>query len=104
MGNTFKIIYFGCLLLNIIGILAILIALICYILFHNVSSFNQYYNQEQYIPLKKITSLAILVLFIWNIVIWAKKDKSVGRIIALLFMNWIYSPFYSYRVIKNKWI
>lgn len=82
-----------------------LIALILAIL--QMVLFGIGYSQDELQTILKIRfnlTFFILIFIIWNIVIWAKKDKKIGRLLALFFLPGIYTLFYYRIVIKNKYL
>ena len=45
-----------------------------------------------------------VAFWIWNIVIWSKRDKKIGRFFALFFLPGLYTLFYYRIVLKNNWL
>lgn len=45
-----------------------------------------------------------IAFWIWNIVIWSKRDKEIRRFFALFFLPGLYTLFYYRRVLKNSWL
>jgi hypothetical protein len=45
-----------------------------------------------------------IAFWIWNIVIWSKRDKKIGQFFALFFLPGLYTMFYYRRVLKNNWL
>lgn len=62
-----------------------------------------WYDGEQVIILRFLGVLPILPFWIWNLVICYKKDPT-ARIFLLFFLNGLYTPFYSRRVLTNNWV
>jgi len=46
----------------------------------------------------------VLIFWIWNIIIWSKRDKKIGRFFALFFLPGLYTLFYYRHVLRNNWV
>lgn len=68
------------------------------------NSILDFYVTENVLTLRFILSLPVYYIWIYLIVIWAKKDKNVGRFFLLFFLIGIYTLFYFKRALKNDWI
>jgi hypothetical protein len=49
-------------------------------------------------------SISVIAFGIYNIIIWSKFDKHLGRFFALFFLLGLYTPFYFKKAIKNGWV
>jgi hypothetical protein len=49
-----------------------------------------------------IMNLYIFIFWVWNIVIWAKRDKNIFRFLALIFLNGLYLFIYYPKVVNNN--
>jgi hypothetical protein len=67
---------------------------------------NNYSDEIQFtfINFRLGITIIVMIFWIWNIVIWFKRDKKVGRFFALFFLNGFYTLYYYRLVIKNNWI
>lgn len=63
-----------------------------------------FYNSRPIEVVISFLSIPLLAFLIYNISIWSKKDKRTGTLIALLFLNMIYVPFYFRNALKNGWV
>ena len=93
-----KLIYHGLFILNIL----VFILAILYFAF----AWNGY-SREDLEPLnlwRMNLAYFIFVFLIWDFVIWTKRDKKVGRFLALFFLPGIYTLFYYRIVLKNNWL
>jgi len=59
---------------------------------------------ETFIQIRMVLTIPILILWIYNLIVWSKKDKSIGRFLLLFFLNGLYNPFYFRRILKNNWL
>jgi hypothetical protein len=46
----------------------------------------------------------VIALWIWDIIIWSKKDKKVSHFLGLFFLNGLYTLYYYRLVLKNNWL
>ncbi len=67
-------------------------------------SIKSYILSENFSNIKTVLSLLVLTFWIYNLVIWSKHDKKIGRFLMLFFLIGIYTPFYYLIALKNKWI
>jgi hypothetical protein len=61
-------------------------------------------TQETFMPIYLSITFISIIFWIWNIIIWSKKDKKMNRLIALIILNGFYTPYYYTLVIKNNWL
>jgi len=54
--------------------------------------------------IETIGALFVLIFWLYNLYIWIKSDKKLHNILFLLFLNWIYSPFYFRKALRNHWV
>jgi len=87
--------------LFVINVIAILI-----IIAQTVLAFNGLSQDEfEIITNWRInTTLLVFPFWIWNIIIWSTKDKRVGQLLGLFFLNGLYTLFYFRLVLKNNWL
>jgi hypothetical protein len=95
---TKKLIYHGLFILNFVLFLMVFV--------HLALAFNGYSREELETLMfwRMILTYFVFAFFIWNIVIWTKRDKKVGRFLALFFLPGLYTLFYYRIVLKNKWL
>jgi hypothetical protein len=61
-------------------------------------------DMETFMFWKMNITYFVFAFWIWSIVIWSKKDKKVGRFIALFFLPGFFTLIYYKTINKNKWI
>ncbi len=84
-----------------INLLALILAIFHMILFWY--DFDQSFL-DFVLSLRMYSTYFILILWIWNMIIWGKKDKKVIRFVALFFLSGFYNLFYFKIAMKNKWL
>jgi hypothetical protein len=93
-----KIIYHGLFILNVVLLI---------MAFGQVYLFAKGYSADAlqtFMLWRTNLTLFGLAFLIWNIVIWSKRDKKVGRFLALFFLPGLYTLFYYRIVLKNNWL
>lgn len=50
------------------------------------------------------TTCFYVVFWVWNIVIWSKRDKKIGRFFGLFFLPGLYTLFYYRIVLTYNWL
>ncbi len=61
--------------------------------------------EADYILLLRINlTYFILIFWIWNIIIWKKRDQRINKFLLLFFLPGLYTLFYYRIILKNKWI
>lgn len=60
-------------------------------------------TNDTFILVRTILTIPVIILWVNNLIIWAKKDKNVGRFFLLFFLNGLYNPLYFNRIEKNGW-
>jgi hypothetical protein len=63
-----------------------------------------FYNGPIFLIIRSIITVPLIALWIYTINIWAKNDRNVPRLFAVVFFLGLYTPFYFRKAIKNKWI
>ncbi len=91
-----------CLIANLTILFVLIINLLSIVL--GLESVIELINSKQFINFRMILGLFTLVLWIFNLFLWSKKDKVLKRFIPLFFLIGIYSPFYFIKALNNKWI
>ena len=95
---TRKTIYHGLFILNFVLLI---------MAFGQVYLFSKGYSSDvlqTFMNWRMYLTIFGLAFLIWNIVIWSKRDKKVGRFLALFFLPGLYTLFYYRIVLKNKWL
>jgi len=91
-----------CYIINILMVSLIVVVILAALLrLKNLLDFV--FFDETFLLIRMILTVPILVLWINNLIIWSKKDKSIMRFFLLFFLNGIYSPFYFRKILKNNW-
>lgn len=90
-----------CNFINIIMIVIILFVILSAVL--NLEVLIDFFTSELFLDIRMIMVIPVFILWINNLVIWSKYDKSLGRFFMLFFLNGFYNPFYYRMVLKNKW-
>ena len=49
-------------------------------------------------------AFGVFIFWIWNLIIWSKRDKNIYRFFALFFLIGIFTLYYYFIVLKNKWL
>jgi hypothetical protein len=95
---TKKLIYHGLFILNFL--------LIVLTFGHMILVWNGYSleNLETIMFWRMNLTYFVAAFWIWNIVIWSKQDKKIGRFFALFFLPGLYTLFYYRIVLKNNWL
>lgn len=87
--------------LFIINIIALLMFFGQYFLRDNGYSESAQYS---FMQIRLGITIPLIFFWIWNIIIWSKKDKKVNRFFALFLLNGFYTLYYYKLVIKNNWL
>lgn len=91
-----------CFVVNVIFCL-VLIPLLITVLIGNDSIYS-FLTSEKGVSLRMYINIPILILWIYNIIVWSKKDKNIVQFILILLLNALYNPFYYRKAVKNKWV
>lgn len=91
-----------CFYINVLMIV-IFIALMFAVVFGSELIFDIFKN-ETFINIRMILSIPILILWIYNLIIWSREDKNIGRFLLLFFLNGLYNPFYYKSIIRKGWL
>lgn len=91
-----------CFVINVIYCVG-LIPLFIIFLFGNDSIYS-FLMSDKGMKVRLFTNLPLLILWIYNFILWSKNDKRLGQFAMLLFLNGFYNPFYYRKAVKNKWI
>ena len=91
-----------CFILNLL-VLALYMSLIIAAIFSFSAYVDYIFFDAVFIKIRMVLAIPIFILWINSLIIWAKKDKHIGRFIFLFFFIGIYSPFYFIKILKNKW-
>ena len=70
----------------------------------NTQIISHFLNNGQISDYRMLLNIPILVLWIYNIIIWAKKDKKTLRLILIIFLNGFYNTIYYRMAVKKNWI
>lgn len=100
MNNFIRIAMIICFILNIIGII-IAVTFIVLPLFWR-ESFD-FYNSAVVTEIRSVLTIPIFILWIYNFVIWSKRDKNIIRFFFLLLLNFFYNPIYFRMSKKRGW-
>ena len=93
---------FICLFLNYLLILMLII--ITFSIFLKSTYMLDFFNSKAFTIARFILTIPVLGFWIHNLIIWSKKDKSIGRFFLLFFFNGLYNPIYFRRILKNNWL
>ena len=91
-----------CYLINV-ALLCLVVLVIIAAIF-NVNVVLDYVLGDQFLSYRMIINIPIILLWIYNLVIWSRKDKHVLRFFLLFFLNAFYNPFYFRKALKSNWI
>jgi hypothetical protein len=97
-----RFIILTCYYINIIMVALILFVVIA-ALFQMKSVLDYIFFNKLFLQIRLILTVPVLVLWINNLMIWSKRDKSISRFLLLFFFNGIYNPFYYRLILKNHW-
>jgi hypothetical protein len=101
MTTKLKLIYL-CYWINILALLFYLFIVVAALLrMHDF--LNYVFYNPTFLNIRIYIGIPLIVLWIYNMVIWSRHDKHVGRFFLIFFLIGIYSPFYFRRIIKNGW-
>lgn len=93
----------ACYFINILMV-ALVVVTILAALFRFKVFLDYVFFDETFIQIRMVLTIPILILWIYNLIVWSKKDKSIGRFLLLFFLNGLYNPFYFRRILKNNWL
>ena len=93
-----KILYHVLFIANIIALIMTIVQIIWVIKGHLELEYGDFARWKLYV------TYLVFAFLIWNIVIWSKRDKKVGRFFALFFLPGVYTIYYYWIVVKNNWI
>ncbi len=86
--------------LFVINILAIVIGIIA--LLFDIKDWM--YTNTYFFFVRFILTIGFLLMWVWSIILWIKKDKEPKYLLLLLLLSALYLPFYYFRIKKNNWI
>lgn len=92
-----------CYIVNIL--MVTLFVMVVFALLLRMKGFLDYvFFDEFFLMVRMVLTIPILILWVNNITIWSKKDKSVRRFLLLFFLNGLYNPIYFKKVLNNNWV
>ena len=92
----------ACYFINILMVALVLFTILA-ALFRFKGFLDYVFFDETFLQIRMVLTIPILVLWINNLIICSKKDKSIKRFLLLFFLNGLYNPFYFRKVLKNNW-
>lgn len=96
-----KVIYV-CYIINLMMVMLLVFVFIAMLLKMDTVLHFVFLNNT-FMNIRMALTIPILILWIYNFIVWSKKDKNVGVFFLLFFFSAIYNPFYYNRIIKNGW-
>jgi ABC-type protease/lipase transport system fused ATPase/permease subunit len=72
-------------------------------IFRQQAFLSYVFFDETFVNIKMIFTIPIFILWVYDMIIWSKHDKHVGRFFLIFFLLGIYGPFYFRRIVKNGW-
>jgi hypothetical protein len=97
-----KIIFNALFLMSVIYVIYAVILFILQIF--NIETIVLFTMSKFHLVFANVFGNAIIVFWIWSMIIWGKKDKNTKRFLLLFFLVGIYALFYYRRIIMNKWL
>jgi hypothetical protein len=88
-------------ILFVINIIALILMIVYLILFAQGRSTE---DLQTLLTWRMNSTYFLLVFWIWSMVIWSKNDKKIIRFFALFFLPGLFTLYYYFLVIKNKWL
>ena len=70
----------------------------------NTDIISQYFTKGHLSNYRMLLNIPILALWIYNIVVWSKNDKTTLRLILIIFLNGLYNPIYYRMAVRKKWL
>lgn len=96
-----RIILEVCFVVNLLFCLALVYVLVATLLGSDLYTFFQ---SEQGVNLRMFINIPIIILWIFNFIMWSKHDKNILQFVLILLLNALYNPFYFRKAVKNKWV
>jgi hypothetical protein len=93
-----KIIYQILYAINIIALILMIVYLILFARGHSTEELSSL------LTWRMNSAYFVIVFWIWNMIIWSKRDKKIIRFFALFFLPGLFTLYYFFLVIKNKWL
>jgi hypothetical protein len=88
-----------------VNLLVYLLLIILFIeMIGNTELVSQFFTEGRLSEYRMLLNIPILILWIYNIVVWSKNDKKTLRLILIIFLNGFYNPFYYRMAVKKKWL
>ena len=97
-----KRILLTCLIINYLLILIFIILIFSILL--KLDFMLNLFDSTVFTLIRFILTIPVIVFWINNIIIWSKRDKSVGQFFLLFFLNGLYNPLYYRRILKHGWL
>jgi cytochrome c biogenesis factor len=92
-----------CYIINLLMIPIVLLYPVILLNIKRISAFSSL-TDDYFMNIRLLLTIPVFILWIYCLIIWSKKDKVIYRFLLLLVLNGLYTPFYYYRILKNKWI
>ena len=90
-----------CYYINIFMLVVIGIVVIAVILRQkNILDFI--FFDKFFLVFRMLMTIPVLILWIYNIKIWSRRDKQIRRFLLLFFFNGLYNPFYYRKAVKSN--
>ncbi len=96
-----RIILEVCFVVNLLFCLALVYVLVATLFGSDLYTFLQ---SEQGVNLRMFINIPIIILWIFNVIMWSKHDKNILQLVLILLLNALYNPFYFRKAVKNKWV
>jgi len=91
-----------CFVLNVIFLVGLIPLLIIFLLGND--SIYLFLMSEKGISLRLYANIPLLILWVYNFILWSKNDKKIGQFFMLLIFNSFYNPFYYRKAVKRNWV
>ena len=101
MTTKLKLLFF-CYWINILTIVLCLIIIIAALL-KQQAFLNYVLFDKNFLNIRFILTVPLIILWVYDMIIWSKHDKHVGRFFLIFFLLGFYSPFYFRRIVKSGW-
>ena len=92
----------ACSIINIAMIIYVILIIIGVVL--NIDNIEVLYKSEMANNLRAILVIPIFLLWIYDLILWSKNDRHIGRFILIVFFIGWYTPFYFLKALKQKWL
>jgi hypothetical protein len=97
-----KNILMACYFINTLMVTLVVVTILA-VLFRFKGFVDYVFLDETFLLIRLVLTIPILVLWIDNLFILSKNDKSIMRFLLLFFLNELYNPLYFKKILRNNW-